>query len=170
MKLTDIKLEKVKIIVEILALLSVACYFIYKNAAGWTEVTISLDISTNRVDDPADKTKDILGIIVKVKNGNNNGSLRLSDAVVAFKYNDVTIHKRLEGIVRYEIENGRVVLGKQSTEKPWAGLGPNEEILLSAYTSISKGSVCIVDVTILAKKFLNKHCNECRSTTISLPI
>ncbi len=166
MKLPDMKLEKVKIIAEIIALFSIAFYFLYKNAAGWTEVTMSLDISTNRVHDPADKTKDILGVIVKV----NNGSIRLSDAVAVIKYDKVTLENTLEGIVRYEIENGKVIHGKQSTEKPWTGLGPNEEILLSTYASVSTGAVCIVDVTVLAKRLLNKHCNESRSTAISLPI
>jgi hypothetical protein len=170
MKLADIKLEKVKIIVEILAFLSVASYFLYKNAAGWTGMTMSLDVVTNRVHDPNDKTKDILGVIVKVKNGLNNGTIRLSDAVAAIKYDNVTLEKGLEGIVRYEIENGKVIPGKQSREKPWTGLGPNEEILLSTYATVSKGSVCIVDVAVSAKKFLNTRCNESRSTAISLPI
>jgi hypothetical protein len=170
MKLPDMKLEKVKIIAEIIALFSIAFYFLYKNAAGWTEVTMSLDIVTNRVHNPDDKTKDILGVIVKVKNGNNNGSIRLSDAVAAIKYDNVTLENGLEGIVRYEIENGKVIRGKQSTQKPWTGLGPNEEILLSTYANVSTGAVCIVDVTVLAKRLLNRHCNESRSTAISLPI
>ena len=169
MKLPTIKLEKIKIIAEIIALLSVAVYFFYQNAAGWTEVSISLDITTNRVHDPADKTKDILGVIVKVKNG-NTGAIRLYDAIAAIRYDKVTLENKLEGIVRYEIENGKVIQGKESSEPRWTGLAPNEEILLSTYASVSTGAVCIVDVTVLAKRYLNAHFNECRSTTISLPI
>lgn len=170
MKLTNVTLEKIKIFAEILALLSVAFYFLYKNAAGWTGISTSIDISTNRVHDPCDKSKDILEVIVKVKNGVNSGTIRLSDAVAAIKYDKVTLENRLEGLVRYEIENGKVIEGKQSKEKPWTGLGPDEGIQLSTYASVARGSVCTVDVTILARKFLHKQSNESRSTAVSLPI
>ena len=91
LKLDKLKLDYIKVIVEILAFLSIGFYFLYKNAAGWTGMTMSLDISTHRVHDPNDKTKDILGVIVKVKNGLNNGTIRLSDAVAAIKYDKVTL-------------------------------------------------------------------------------
>ena len=169
-KLDKLKLDYIKVIAEIIALTSIAFYFIYKNAAGWTEVTMSLDVSTKRVGDPADKTRDILAVTVKVKNGLNNGSIRLSDAVADIRYDKTEVQKRLEGLVRYEIADGKVVHGKQSREKPWTGLGPSEEIALSAYESVSKGSVCTIDVTILAKKSLSHHYHESRSTVVSLPI
>jgi hypothetical protein len=170
MKLNNMTLDKIKILAEVLAFLSIAFFFIYKNAAGGQGVSLSVNISTERVGDPCDKSKDILGVIVKIKNGANSGTVRLSDAVAAFKYDKVTLENRLEGLIRYEIENGKVILGKQSKEKPWTGLGPAEEIQLSTYASVAKGSVCIVDVTILARKFMHKKSNESRSTAVSMPI
>ena len=169
MKFPNIEVLKVKNFAEIIALVSIAGYFLYQNAAGWKEVSMSLDVTTERVHDPCDKDKDIIGVVVKLKNG-NTGAIRVSDAIAAIRYDKITIVNRLEGIVRYEIENGKVIQGKQCPEKLWTGLGPNEEILLSTYASVSTDAVCIVDVTVLAKRKLRTYLSEGRSATISLPI
>jgi len=169
MRLPKINIEKLKTIAEIAALFSVAVYFFYQYAAGWKEITMSLDITTNRIQYPTDKTKDILGVVVKLKNG-DFGAIRLSDAIAAIRYDNVTLENRLEGIVRYEIENGKVIQGKQCAKTPMTGLGPNEEILLSTYARVPAGAVCIIDVTVLAKRYIKNCYNESRSTTISLPI
>jgi len=169
MKFPTIEVLKVKYIAEIIALISIAGYFLYQNAAGWKEVSMSIDVNTQRVHDPCDKDKDILGVFVKLKNG-NTGTIRITDATAAVKYDKTTIVKTLEGIVRYEVENEKVIQGKQSIEKPRTGLGPNEEILLSTYASVSADAVCVVDVTVLAKRKLRTYCSEGRSATVSLPI
>jgi hypothetical protein len=39
--------------------------------AGWLEVSMSLDIETNRVHDPASNADDILAITVRLTNGAN---------------------------------------------------------------------------------------------------
>ena len=169
MKFPHFEVLTVKNIAEIVALISVAGYFFYQNAAGWKEVSMSLDVTTKRVHDPCDKDKDIIAVVVKLKNG-NTGAIRISDAIAAIKYDKITIVNTLEGIVRYQIENGKVVQGKQCPEKLWTGLGPNEEILLSTYASVPTDAVCIVDVTVLAKRKLRTYLSEGRSATISLPI
>jgi len=169
MKFPNIDALKVRHIAEIIALASIAGYFLFQNAAGWQEVSMSLDVTTQRVHDPCDKDKDIIAVVVKLKNG-NTGAIRISDAVAAIRYDKITLENKLEGIVRYAIENGKVVQGKQCPEKLWTGLGPNEEILLSTYASVPAGKVCIVDVTVLAKRKLRTYLSEGRSATISLPI
>ena len=169
MKFPHFEVMTVKNFAEIVALVSIAGYFFYQNAAGWKEVSMSLDVTTKRVHDPCDKDKDILAVIVKLKNG-NTGSIRITDATAAIKYDKTTIVKTLEGIVRYEIVNGKAIQGKQCPEKLWTGLGPTEEILLSTYASVPTDKVCIIDVTVLAKRKLRTYCSEGRSATISLPI
>ena len=169
MKLPNIELLKVKAFVEVIALLSIAGYFMYKNAAGWEEVSMSINVDTKRVHDPCDKDKDIIGVVVKLKNG-NTGKIRVSDAIAAIRYDKITIVNTLEGIVRYEIKNGKAIQGKQCPEKLWTGLGPTEEILLSTYASVPTDKVCIIDVTVLAKRKLRTYCSEGRSAAISLPI
>lgn len=165
-----ITLYSIQVIAQVLALMSVAGYFLYKNAAGWTDVTMSLNIVTHRVPDPADETQDILGITVKLKNG-NTGKIRLSDAIAAIKYDTVTVEKALEGIVRYEIENGKAIYGKQATQSPpRTGLGPDQEMLLSTYVQVPTGSVCLIDVTIVAKRLLKTVYRESRSTAVSVPL
>jgi hypothetical protein len=165
-KRPNITLLNIQVIAQILAVVSVAGYFLYKNAAGWTDVTMSLDIVTQRVHDPADRTKDILGVTVKLKNG-NTGKIRLSDAVATI----ATLEKELEGIVRYEIDEGKVVPGQEATRSPSrTGLGPNQEILLSTYERVPTGATCLIDVTILAKRSLKTVLREARSAAVSLPI
>jgi hypothetical protein len=169
-KRPNITLLNIQVIAQILALVSVAGYFLYKNAAGWTDVTMSLDIVTQRVHDPADRTKDILGVTVKLKNG-NTGKIRLSDAVATIAYEATTLEKELEGIVRYEIDEGKVVPGQEATRSPSrTGLGPNQEILLSTYERVPTGATCLIDVTILAKRSLKTVLREARSAAVSLPI
>jgi len=169
-KRPKITLKNMQTIAQILALLSVSGYFLYKNAAGWTEVTMSLDIVTNRVHDPKDENMDILGVLVKLKNG-NMGKIRLSDAIATIKYDTIALEKELEGIVRYEIEDGKVIQGKQATKTPpRTGLGPDQTILLSTYARVPAGTVCIIDVTIVSKRLLKSVYREARSAAVSLPL
>ena len=83
MKNRRINIETVKNLVEIVALFAAAAYFSFRLVSGWIDVSLSLDVATERIRDPTDKSIDILAVNVRIKNG-DNGSVRIADAVVSF--------------------------------------------------------------------------------------
>jgi len=169
MKNRRINIETVKNLVEIVALFAAAAYFSFRLVSGWIDVSLSLDVATERIRDPTDKSIDILAVNVRIKNG-DNGSVRIADAVVSFSYGNDSVTKTLQGIVRYDFADGKLIPGKASPTTPRAGLGPGMQIVFSTYTRVPTGAVCSVDVTVLGKRYNNPNYSESRSAVISLPL
>ena len=159
---------------QIIALVILTAYFMYRNKTGWMEISMSMDIETERIHDPNNVNDDILAIKVNFKNG-NYGSIRLTDAIAAISYDATTeaVPKvnELDGLVRYDYKGWKIIHGKPHPKISTSGLGPEQEVELSTYFKVPRDAICNVDVTILAKRArLDYHPNESRSSTVSLPL
>lgn len=161
-------LEKVKLFVEICAFLAAGGFFVYHFLAGWFEPSLSSRIETSRVHDPLNEGQDLLAITVRIKNG--TGLIRLGDSIAYIKYDDTAITNRLEGINRYDYNNGRLLPGQLNPKKPATGLGPDEEIMLSTFVKVPKHSTCVIDTAVLIRRPRNTNYHQGRSAAISLPL
>ncbi|HUW60464.1 MAG TPA: hypothetical protein VMZ06_05615 [Candidatus Bathyarchaeia archaeon] len=161
-------IDIVQAVVQTAAFLLAGVYFEYRIFAGWMEVKISLDINTERVNDPVDSTKDLLGVVVTLTNG-DHGLIRICDAIAVVSFNDERLVHKLHGTVRYDFRDDLLVHGKPHPEKSRSGFAPGQKGLLSTHVQIPKDAVCLVDVTILAHRKLKPNRNESRSCTVSLP-
>lgn len=160
--------DKIKLCAEICAFLGAAGFFVYHFCIGWFEQSLSTSVETSRVHDPMYDGQDILAITVRFKNA--VGLVRISDAIAHVQFDDGAITNRLQGIVRYDYVDGKLIPGKVSPRKPRTGLGPDQEIMLSTFVKVPEHSTCVIDTAILVWQWRRSALCEVRSAAISLPL
>ena len=160
-------LNRIRIIVEIIAIFFAGGYFLYQLGTGWFNTSMSLDIKTTRVHSYETDAQDIVGVSVTIKNG--QGLIRIRKAEIAVKHNGNLQVKQLEGIKRYKHEKDRVLYDEESLDTSYAGLGPEQQMTVATYLLVPSEAVCVIDATVLVKRNLSFFA-EARSAAISLPL
>ncbi len=162
-------LEEVKNLVQIVALGLAACYFTYTWAIGRFWVSVSLDIETSRVHDPANAKKDIIAISMSVKNGGQM-SLRIHDAAVKITYDTMVCTQRLEGITRYAVEDHRLLLTTPHPTILEAGLGSGQQTEFGTWVRVPRNVACKIEGGVLVKQRWNWSYPQSLVSGVSLPV
>jgi hypothetical protein len=170
-------IESTKSIVETLAYLLAALFFLAKWISGYFLTNLSVRISCAREVDPMDAAKDVLAVTLVLLKG-DRGSLRIHD--IGVRNNDQLIPEMAnfrEQLWRISYttdkrEPGKpkkIQWGTRSKSSPFITLGAGEETQLASYCKVGRNEICHVYVVLTGRRPLSPSICQWTASCVSFP-
>lgn len=163
-------------LVQLIALIGVGIFFIYRFLTGWMSVNMDIAIESSRVH--VNEDEDYLAVIVKLARG-EYGALLLGDAQVRITYDGSTTGPpplSLSGTKRLANSVGELDWQTILPKDPLA-LHAKEKSEFAATLKVPRKTACIIEVTLLTHRKLDglewlprTHWGQRRSSSVSLPL
>jgi hypothetical protein len=163
-------------LVQLIALVCVGIFFIYRFLTGWMSVNMDIAIESSRVH--LDEKEDYLAVIVKLARG-EYGALHLGDTQLRITYDDSTPGPpplSLKGTKRLDNSAGELDWQTVLPEDPLT-LHAKEKSEFAATLKVPRKTACIIELTILTHRKLDglewlpkTHWGQRRSSSVSLPL
>lgn len=169
--------ERFKVIVEILGVLAVGLFFIYRFLTGWMSANMDVGIESSR--SHADAQNDYLAVAVKLERG-EYGTLQLGQAQLRVTYPGSNLSPSiidLVGVERLSDSEGRLQWQNISKDDPQLNLHAKEKSQFGAALKVPRQAVCLIEATLLTHRRLDglewlarTHWGQRRSSSVSLPL
>jgi hypothetical protein len=168
-----VTLNDIKTVVEIIAFVAAAAFFIYKLVDGWGLVNLSIELTANR---KAGAESDVVAVLLKLIKG-DSGSLKLQTVELMCKPTDgpaevarilLNYPLKLRTSTRLEDEETRVHWDTFDEKRPLIHLPPGESAQYSHMFTIPHGTPCSVEAIVIGKRPISTRRGQWRASVAVL--
>jgi len=161
--------EVIKNYAEAAAVLGAGVYFLVKAFQGFEIIDASLTLKADRR--TAAGGNDYLAVTVTLKRG-TKGGLRLHDAEITVNQGDAVqlLKPDIRRLTFDEKSDPKNLVRLQSRTSPTLNLAPGEEASFAVLCQVKTNEPCIIDATVIGKKFWSLVTGQWRSSVVSLPL
>jgi len=177
-------LEDLRKIVEIVAYLTAAGFFLFKWTSGYMSTNLSIEIACSRKRAGTDTDTDILAVSITLAKG-ESGSLHIFDVGVAVDGETRNLRYQLEPYtIRQpstssngpthdagrDRERRRYVDWSSRDEHYYPFLQPGEKVQMAFDCEVESTGVSRVDVVVVGRRKHSYRIKQWRSSAVSLPV